>query len=176
MELLEFAMNRLGLDGVSRRSETRAIPQVAQREEVDVAMVGEDECSLPSTAAPRSHVAEPVSAALIPHVEKPMPGPPRVAKPSLSARDFVFDTSPPDQGKCMARVWVIDKARPVFAQCSGLPSHDGFCSKHCTEKKRQAHGVWDPPSHASLSERKRGKGGKEAERRAARTWKSVLFL
>ena len=150
VELLEYGMKRLGLDGVSVSPVTRASAEETERADVDVTMVAEE-----------------VHEASMPLVAETTPEPSRVSERTLRADDFVFDRSSEDQRKCLARVWVPDKARPVFAQCTGPPNQDGFCSKHCTEKKRQAHGVWDPPSHASLSERKRAEGGKEAARRAS---------
>jgi hypothetical protein len=78
---------------------------------------------------------------------------------------FLFDASPLDASRCIARSWRTQKEKPVFAQCSQKKKSGHFCGGH--EKKGQPQGVWDPPSHLALPIVKLEEGRKEAKRRAA---------
>ena len=66
----------------------------------------------------------------------------------------------------MACVWVSDKSRAVFAQCTmGRTSGSEYCQRHRQEERRP-QGVWDPPHHSGMPVAKRKEGGQEAAKRA----------
>ena len=65
---------------------------------------------------------------------------------------FLFDSSGVSGG-CIARKRGTDPAQAVLVQCTGLRVSGGqFCKNH---KAGQPFGIWDPPGHESLPQRKR---------------------
>ena len=78
---------------------------------------------------------------------------------------FLFEDSLVDASKCLARTWVNDAAKAVFAQCAKPRTFGDFCGRHKTEMRRP-QGVWDPPAHVALPPEKLKEATPVAERRA----------